>query len=161
MPESVKDRPTRAHEYIFLLAKNKKYFYDAEAIKEPSKYPDDNRKARSKESQKRMPTDTIAGIRPGSALYPKRNKRTVWTISTKPYRGAHFATFPPDLVEPCVLAGSAEGDIVLDPFCGTGTVGVVCEKYGRRFIGVDLSFKYLREMAYSRLARERRLWGGC
>jgi DNA modification methylase len=94
MPESVTDRCTKAHEYIFLLSKSARYYFDHSSIKEPSKYPDDNRKARSAVSNKRIPTTLIAGIRPGSKTYPERNRRSVWTVSTRPYRGAHFATFP-------------------------------------------------------------------
>ena len=123
MPESVRDRPTRAHEQIFLLSKSPRYFYDAFAIAEPSKYPDDDRKARSKVDHKRMPTDEIAGVRPGSQTYPTRNKRSVWIVTSKPYKEAHFATYPPDLIEPCILAGtSAEGQC---PACGAPWVRVV------------------------------------
>jgi DNA modification methylase len=105
MPESVTDRCTKAHEYIFLLSKSAQYYYDAEAIKESSEYPDDNRKSRSAETDKRMPTETIAGVRPGFAIYPIRNKRSVWEVTTQPFSEAHFATFPPALIEPCILAG--------------------------------------------------------
>jgi len=117
MPESVRDRPTKAHEQIFLLAKSAKYFYDAEAVKEASKYPDDDRRARSSEKQKRMPTEMVAGIRPGSATYPSRNSRSVWTIATAPYSEAHFATFPPKLIEPCIKAGTSEKGCCAE--CGT------------------------------------------
>jgi DNA modification methylase len=107
MPESVTDRPTKAHEYIFLLTKNERYFYDGESIKEASVYPNDDRKARSSVDDKRMPTEKIAGVRPGSATYPTRNRRSVWTVPTNPYSGAHFATFPPALVEPMIKAGTS------------------------------------------------------
>ena len=107
MPESVTDRPTKAHEYLFLLAKRERYFYDAQAIKEASIYPDDDRKARSTVNQKRMPTESIAGVRPGSATYATRNKRSVWTIATKPYTEAHFATYPVELIQPCIKAGTS------------------------------------------------------
>jgi len=157
MPESVRDRPTKAHEYLFLLAKAPHYFYDAEAIKEPSVYPEDDRKGRAGDKQKRMPSAKIAGVRPRKQNklghprpYPTRNRRDVWTIPTTPYRGAHFAAFPPALVEPCVLAGSKRGGLVLDPFCGSGTVGQVCRLHGRQFVGLDLSMKYLRELALPR-----------
>jgi DNA modification methylase len=123
MPESVTDRPTCAHEKLFLLAKSPRYFYDAEAIKEPSTYPDDNRKARASIDQKRMPSASVAGIRPGSAIYPSRNKRNVWTITSAPYRGAHFATYPPALVEPCILAGTSERGVCRR--CGAPHVRVV------------------------------------
>lgn len=102
MPESVKDRCTKAHEYIFLLTKSARYYYDAEAVKIPSKEPNDNRGERG--NRKRFPTDKIAGIR-GPGVYPMANRRSVWTITTKPYKGAHYATFPPDLITPCILAG--------------------------------------------------------
>ena len=102
MPESVKDRCTKAHEYVFLLTKNPRYYYDSEAVKEPSKEPDDNRGERG--NRKRFPTDKIAGIR-GPGVYPMANKRSVWTVPTRPYKGAHYATFPPDLIKPMILAG--------------------------------------------------------
>ena len=105
MPESVTDRPTKSHEYIFLLSKSQKYFYDAEAIKTESIEPDDDRGSRG--NQKRKPTETISGIR-NSGVYPKANKRSVWTVTTQPYREAHFATFPEDLIVPCIKAGSSE-----------------------------------------------------
>ena len=121
MPESVRDRCTKAHEYVFLLTKSARYFYDAAAVAEPSIYPDDNRKARSTVDQKRMPTASIAGVRPGSATYANRNRRSVWTVTTKPYKGAHFATMPPELAETCIRAGCPVGGAVLDPFTGRGT----------------------------------------
>jgi DNA modification methylase len=117
MPESVKDRCTKAHEYIFLLSKSQKYYFDSEAIKEPT-------------------TDKRA---PGN-----RNKRSVWTVTTKPFKGAHFATFPLDLIEPCVLAGSPKGGVVLDPFFGSGTTGVVAEKNERRCVGIELNADYVK-----------------
>jgi len=221
MPESVTDRPTKAHEQVFLLAKNVKYFYDAEAIKEPSSDPDDDRKSRSAETDKRMPTDLVTGVRPGSQTYPTRNKRSVWTITTKPFRGSHFATFPEDLISPMIMAGTSEkgccskcgapwervvehekgehnhnasqdqrernsqsggtesttigsgkqgynkttgwepscacGEetapcVVLDPFFGAGTVGVVAKKLGRAYLGVELNPDYIT-MANDRIAR--------
>lgn len=250
MPESVQDRPSSSHEYVFLLSKSKRYFYDNEAVKEPSVYPNDNRKARSNpKHQKRYPTKEVAGIREGSATYPKRNLRSVWTINTRGFSGAHFATYPLELVEPMILAGtSARGCcsicgspwkrvvekpdmaerprraggskslnewqgatsagqkyqdwrnvnpdqtlgwrptcscyddaiaefgtgpynqdkqelfeyhlidrvgitpcLVLDPFCGSGTTGIAAIKHKRNFIGLDLSKKYLHELAQKRL----------
>lgn len=151
MPESVKDRCTKAHEYIFLLSKNPKYYFDADAIKEPSKYPNDDRKSRSKIGNKCAPTDIISGVRPGSKTYEKRNKRSVWTVTSKPFKGAHFATFPQDLIEPCVLAGSPKGGIVLDPFFGAGTTGVVSRKHDRQCIGIELNANYV-QIAKERLA---------
>jgi DNA modification methylase len=111
MPESVRDRPTKSHEHIFLLTKNYKYYYDSEAIRE----------------------EAVDGL---------KNKRDVWPIQTKPFKGAHFAVYPPELVEPCVLAGSRIGDIVLDPFSGSGTTGVVAINNGRTYIGLELNPDY-------------------
>ena len=110
MPESVRDRCTKAHEYIFLLSKGPRYYFDSEAIKEPA---------------------TNAG-----------NRRSVWTVNTKPYKGAHFATFPPDLIVPCIKAGSRECDLILDPFAGAGTTGLVATRLKRRFIGLELNEDY-------------------
>ncbi len=122
-PESVKDRPTRAHEYIFLLSKSEQYLYDYEALREPAD-------------------------KPGAF----RNRRTVWSINTEPFLGAHFATFPPKLVEPCILAGSAPNDLVLDPFFGSGTLGEACMALGRRFVGIEINEEY------AALARRRLGW---
>jgi DNA modification methylase len=167
MPESVKDRPTRAHEYIFLFSKSKHYFYDAAAIKEPGKDPADDirRMSQQKEKNKSMPTKKHNGIRPRQDkqrghgrrhegfnarwdLMSKdeqqvmgANKRDVWSVATYPFRGAHFATFPPKLIEPCVLAGCPKGGIVLDIFSGSGTTGLVCRQTNRSFIGIDISRK--------------------
>lgn len=147
MPESVKDRPTKSHEYIFLLAKSQKYYYDADAIKVPSVEPDDNRGERG--NRKRYPTDKVAGIR-GPGIYPVANKRDVWFISTKPYKEAHFATFPPDLIEPCVLAGCPQGGTVLDPFNGSGTTGQVALTNNRNYIGIELNPAYV-DLTHKRL----------
>jgi DNA modification methylase len=122
MPESVRDRCTKAHEYVFLLTKSQRYFYDAEAVSEASKYPDDNRKARQKpedyESQMGESGQIRAVINPsGARTYQTRNRRSVWTVTAKPYKGAHFATMPPDLVEPCIKAGCPEQCC---PVCGKG-----------------------------------------
>ena len=143
MPESVRDRCTKAHEYVFLLTKSERYYYDAEAVSEASKYPDDDRKSRSSVADKRMPTDSVAGIRPGSATYPTRNRRSVWTVTTKPYSGAHFAVMPSDLVEPCIKAGCPEGGTVLDPFAGSGTTLAVAAELGRSGIGCELNPEYI------------------
>ena len=175
MPESIQDRPTKAHEYIFLLTKNSRYFYDAEAIKEKSIYPLDNRKERSRKTpdgwdtgdgghgsfhrkgrekgQKRYPTDKIAGIREGSANYPIRNKRSVWTIATQPFPEAHFATFPEEIPRTCILAGCPEGGTVLDPFVGSGRTLTVAKKLRRKAIGVELNPDYC-EMPANDLAQE-------
>ena len=143
MPESVTDRPTKAHEYLFLLTKNERYFYDAAAVREANSYTDRRGDARIK----------YAGRGADAARNDKdadwfgqsadgRNKRSVWTVATMPYAGAHFATMPEKLVEPCILAGSRLGDRVFDPFIGSGTVGAVAERLGRRWVGTDLNPKY-------------------
>lgn len=151
MPESVTDRPTKSHEQIFLFSKSQSYYYDADAIKEPSKDPEDNRVERGRGNRKRFPTERIAGIR-GSGVYPMANKRDVWTVTIKPYKEAHFATFPPDLIEPCILAGSKPGDIILDPFNGSGTTGAVAVKHHRDYIGCEINPKYI-QLTHRRLAR--------
>jgi len=139
MPESVRDRCTKSHEYIFLLSKNRKYYYDNEAIKEPAK--DWGTRDRSKGKYHNKGT----GLQPHSGLeksYPTKNKRSVWSITNKPYRGSHFAVFPPDLIDPCIKAGSEEGDIVLDPFIGSGTTAMVAKALGRDYIGCELHEDY-------------------
>jgi len=125
-PESVRDRPTRSHEFVFLFSKNEKYFYDWEAVKEPA-------------------LDKKQGT---------KNRRTVWNIMTEPYRGAHFATYPRELARLCVLAGSRPGDRILDPFFGSGTTGVVCNEIGRICTGVELNEEYA-QLARERLLRQR------
>ena len=140
MPESLRDRCTKSHEYIFLLSKNKKYYYDNEAIKEPVKQ-DWGTRDRSQGKYHNEGT----GLQPHSGLeksYTKRNKRSVWSITNKPYKGAHFAVFPPDLIEPCILAGSEQGDVILDPFMGSGTTAMVAKKYNRNYIGCELHEDY-------------------
>lgn len=155
MPESVTDRCTKAHEHIFLLAKSERYYFDNEAIKEPSEYPDDDRKGRSYDHHKSFPDAQKNGIRPGNYLdggragYPMRNKRSVWSVTNAGYSGSHFSTFPPKLIEPCILAGSRPGDTVLDPFGGSGTTGMVSEKLGRNWLLIELN------PAYEKLSRER------
>ena len=143
MPESVTDRCTKSHEYIFLLTKSAKYYYDNDAIREDSVYPDDDRKSRTKDHQKYAGNghNTVAF---GSATYPKRNKRSVWTINTQPYKEAHFAVFPPKIPELCIKAGSKEGDTVLDPFFGSGTTGWVAQRLGRQWIGIELNEEYIK-----------------
>jgi len=147
MPESVTDRCTKAHEYIFLLSKSPKYFFDNVAIKEPVQ---SDRAASRKEPTRGEgygAAKSVSGLSPDrdggfSTSDGKRNKRSVWTVTTKPFKGAHFATFPPDLIEPCILAGSAPGDVVLDPFGGAGTVNMVCAKHGRTGVYIDLNPEY-------------------
>jgi len=123
-PESVKDRPTRSHEFLFLLTKSEQYSYDAESIMEYSVSYDS-----------------------------RKNRRTVWNINTEPFKGSHFAVFPQKLVELCVLAGTKEKDCVLDPFLGTGTVGLVSKRLGRTFVGIEMKMEYAK-MAVSRLVQE-------
>ena len=141
MPESVKDRCTKAHEYIFLLSKNNKYYYDNEAIKEPTVTKDNSIRARDITKLNNTPGRTkMGGLKTNN--YDKRNKRSVWTVTTKPYKGAHFAVFPPDLIDPCILAGSEEGDLILDPFMGSGTTAMVAKTLGRDYIGCELHEEY-------------------
>jgi len=139
MPESVKDRCTKSHEYIFLFSKNRKYYYNNEAIKEPAK----DWGTRDRTNGKYHNEGT--GLQPHSGLtksYPTKNKRSVWSVTVKPYKEAHFATYPPDLIEPCILAGSEEGDTVLDPFMGAGTTAAVAKSLGRNYIGCELNENY-------------------
>jgi len=201
MPESVTDRPTRAHEQIFLLSKSKNYYYDYQAILEPANYdgrkdlvmkgsakyangfaPEGtnpqtvavkghvrwkNKMQTGRTERKLEGTGTAGdgtGLKGHSGYFdtdgnPRvhqmedgvfaRNKRTVWNVATKPYAEAHFATYPPELIEPCILAGSEKGDIVLDPFSGSGTTGYVAVMHNRRYIGFDLNPEY------NKLARKR------
>ena len=189
MPESVKDRCTKSHEYVFMMTKNPRYYYDADAIKEPAIYFDDDRKGRAKESHKSNPDERRNGIRvprptgwategPHTAIAHNRpastdkqsghsrrhagfndrwdamensgqgsdmrNKRSVWTVSPQPYSEAHFAVFPEKLIEPMVLASSRPGDVVLDPFLGSGTVAKVAQRFGRQWIGCELNPEYIK-----------------
>jgi DNA modification methylase len=153
MPESVTDRPTKAHEYLFLLSKSKSYYYDADAIREPLIKGDANSGA------KNYRVINGASLRDDSTQgrddHPLgRNRRSVWTVATQPYSGAHFACFPPKLIEPCILAGAPEGGVVLDPFIGSGTTAVTAKRLGRRCIGIDLSERYLRDLAIPRLYQQ-------
>jgi DNA modification methylase len=170
MPESVTDRPTKAHEYLFLLTKSARYFYDAQAVSEPLAPASVSRLGQDVDSQvgsDRVPGKTngnmkAVGSRFGGNKYGddtsdqsrtksgnvytgvsgRRNKRTVWTVATQPFKGAHFAVFPPKLIEPCVLAGAPEGDTVLDPFSGSGTTGLVALRHNRSYIGLELNPEY-------------------
>ena len=158
MPESVKDRCTKAHEYIFLLSKNKKYYYDYEAIKEDAKRPNERQifggsKAKNNTIKKDDPMSRGGSEQWGREIItsPKRNKRSVWTVPTKPFKGAHFATFPPELIEPCILAGCPEGGVVLDPFGGSGTTGLVANAHNRNTILIELNKEYI-EIAKKRLS---------
>ena len=147
MPESVRDRCTKSHEYIFLFSKSKKYFYDNEAIKEDAKDWGVRNRVNGKYHNKGT------GLQPHTGLtksYPKKNKRSVWSITNKPYKGAHFAVFPPDLIKPCILAGSRVGDLVLDPFMGSGTTAMVSKELGRDYLGCELHSDY-SELAEKRI----------
>ena len=151
MPESVKDRCTKSHEYIFLLSKNRKYYYNYQAIKEPA-VTKPTLRDKNKEGYQ---ADYAKGDRfsKGERIYGAdgmRNKRDVWNVNTKPCKEAHFATYPDTLIEPCVLAGCPEGGIVLDPFMGAGTTGMVARKYGRDYIGIELNAEYI-DMANKRI----------
>tara|TARA_R100001594_G_scaffold112767_1_gene147606 strand:+ start:3302 stop:4234 length:933 start_codon:yes stop_codon:yes gene_type:complete len=140
MPESVRDRCTKSHEYIFLMTKQRDYYYNNEAIKEPVKK---DWGTRDRTNGKYHNPGT--GLQPHSGLtksYTKKNKRSVWTVNKKPYKGAHFATFPEELIKPCILAGSEKGDIILDPFMGSGTTAMVAKELGRDYIGCELHEKY-------------------
>lgn len=180
MPESVRDRCTKSHEYIFLLSKSPKYYFDAESIAEPVSESTVWRCSQDLESQTgsdRVPVKTNGNMKAVMPRYggnkytkspdvfsrtksgnayeyrPKRNKRSVWTITTKPFRGSHFAVFPVDLIEPCILAGCPIDGTVLDPFTGSGTTGVAALRNGRNFIGVEINPKYA-DMANNRIKRE-------
>ena len=171
MPESVRDRCTKAHEYIFLLSKSERYYYDAEAIAQPLAETSKQRLAQpnlaNQKGSERVPGKTngnmkAVGPRFGGNKYGddareesrtksgnewsgnggKANRRSVWTVATRPYKGAHFATFPPALIEPCILAGSRPGDIVLDPFMGSGTTAAVALQHGRAYLGCELNPDY-------------------
>ena len=144
MPESVEDRCTKAHEYIFLLSKSKKYYYDADAIREDPKPGNAGRMSAPKMGKHRpidpygQQTKKVYDVIKGA------NKRSVWTVATKPFKEAHFATFPPELIEPCVLAGCPVGGVVLDPFVGSGTTLLVATRRHRRSIGIELNPEYIK-----------------
>lgn len=160
MPESVRDRCTKAHEYVFLLTKSERYYYDAEAVSEASKDPNGFRyQGGYKDMQQHniaagmlradgsaachSRTETGSVPHFASGYGNRRNRRSVWTVTTKPYSGAHFAVMPPDLVEPCILAGCPEGGTVLDPFAGSGTTLAVAAELGRSGIGCELNPEYI------------------
>lgn len=145
MPESVRDRCTKAHEYIFMMSKSPKYHFDAEAVKEPVAESTTARLAQptlhKQAGSSRVPGKTNGNMK-AVGNGETRNRRSVWTVTTKPFKGAHFATFPPDLIEPCILAGSRPGDVVLDPFGGSGTTAGVALKHGRRAVLCELNPEY-------------------
>lgn len=151
MPESVTDRCTKAHEYVFLLSKSQRYYFDQDAIKEPTVTDIGNSEIRFGGNKYGDENDPKYATKSGNVYIPTetRNKRDVWTIPTKPFAGAHFAVMPESLVEPCLLAGSQSGDTVLDPFAGSGTVAVVALRYNRNFIGIELN------PAYADIAEQR------
>lgn len=158
MPESVRDRCTKAHEYIFLLSKKAKYYCDMEAIREPLKdsmrmtrriFDPDNDERKQQYDGKSL---SGQGINPNTAEAMRKkiqekgtaNKRSVWTVTTKPYSEAHFATFPPDLIEPCILAGCPKDGLVLEPFMGSGTTAMVAYENNRTYIGCELNPEYIK-----------------
>jgi DNA modification methylase len=152
MPESVRDRPTTAHEYVFLMSKAPRYFYDADAIAEDAEPSSVARLAQDVEAQAES-VRANGGAKTNGPMRAvggaTRNARTVWTIATQPFTGAHFATMPPDLAERCIKAGTKAGDAVLDPFGGAGTTGLVADRLGRDATLIELNPEY------ARLARER------
>lgn len=156
MPESTKDRPTCSHEFVFLLSKFPRYYYDTDAIREPVKASSILRRERqtapNRTQDQGHPLGRRHSLRPEQCLHPLgRNRRSVWSVSTSPFRGPHFATFPKELVRPCIRAGAPECGVVLDPFAGTGTVGIVCQEEARQFVGIELSNAYV-DLAHERIA---------
>jgi len=166
MPSAVKNRPTTDHEYLFLLTKSKDYYYDTDAVREPHvtfSAPSKMRGGRNHfgrrggtpEQGKNAGKANLHNGRWDQAFHPQgRNRRTVWSVPLGKFRDAHFAVFPPKLVEPCILAGSRPGGSVLDPFFGAGTVGLVATQLGRRYVGVELNEEYV-DMARRRLETAR------
>jgi DNA modification methylase len=161
MPESVKDRCTNAHEQIFLLAKSPIYYFDGAAIEEDAIY-------NTQSGRTGRPKGAFSGQRAGNtdkkiqqpfrAIRDKRKKRSVWTVPTQSFAEAHFATYPPELIEPCILAGCPEGGVVLDPFGGAGTTGLVADRLGRHAILIELNEEYA-EIARRRIAAEAGMFG--
>jgi DNA modification methylase len=157
IPESVKDRPTKSHEYIFLLTKSSRYFYDAAAVREPNTIDMQSRASKGhtrgpggRLDKSRNDASNLRGNHAKAIVANGRNRRDVWFVSVKPYKGTHFATFNPELITPCILAGCPEGGTVLDPFNGAATTGVVASQHGRNYIGIDLNPDYI-EMSRKRL----------
>jgi len=144
MPESVRDRCAKSHEYIFLLSKNPQYYFDNEAIKEPAIHSD--RTAGNKNAQKGTGVDKMDTrnglLKAQQKVYELKNKRDVWSVNVRPYKGAHFATYPTALIEPCIKAGSRINDIVFDPFMGSGTTAQVAKQLGRQYLGCELNKEY-------------------
>jgi len=160
MPESVSDRCTKSHEYVFLLSKSRHYYYDAAAIKEPATDPgrENGRHGRVEPEGARPPGAPPRTLARADYRDRGRNKRDVWTVATtKAFQNAHFAVMPEALVEPCVLAGSAEGDVVMDPFAGAGTTGLVALRHQRKFVGIEVNAEYA-EMARGRIVDDAPLF---
>lgn len=147
MPESVKDRCTKAHEYVFLLTKSERYYYDAGAVAEKADCAGELRSFSTvKKAARAIGHEATGNEKPGAPpveISTTRNRRSVWTVATEPTPDAHFATMPTKLVEPCILAGSPTGGLVLDPFSGAGTTGLVATKHGRRYVGIELNPEYV------------------
>lgn len=166
MPESVKDRCTKSHEYIFLMTKSQKYYFDYEAIQEQANPNYISKNIRYGGNKNGDNNDQHFQIYSGNAYEPKkkdkiqggmysaRNKRDVWSINVKPNKEAHFATYPPELVSNCILAGCPEGGVVLDPFIGSGTTGIVANKLGRHYVGIELNPEYVK-LAERRIGFEK------
>lgn len=151
MPESVTDRCTKSHEYIFLLSKNPRYYFNSEAIQEPAtnRYPGSKSPIKALPGEREGENHNLRGSLHLIEASDTRNRRDVWTVPSAPYAEAHFATYPPELILPCVLAGSKPGDTVLDPFNGAGTTGLVALENGRNYVGIELN------PAYAALTRKR------
>ena len=158
MPESVRDRPTSAHEHVFLLSKRGSYYYDADAIAEQSEYPEGSRPDVPQGGFNGKGADPRGQVA-FRAIRNTRNARNVWTIATQPYSGAHFATMPPELAERCIKAGTKPGDTVLDPFGGAGTTGLVADRLGRNAILIELNPEY-RTLAADRITADAPLFAG-
>ena len=154
MPESVTDRPTKSHEYVFLLTKSAKYYFDQEAVREPHLWADRDKRADGQKHLSKGLSESGNYATNGVCYHPNgRNVRTVWTIPTQPTREAHFATFPEALIVPCIKAGCPEGGTVLDPFFGSGTTGIVAKKLQRKWIGIELNAEYIK-IAEKRIEKE-------
>jgi len=162
MPESVQDRCTKAHEYIFLLSKSQKYYYDRMAIAEPAAYAEEHARKKTSWGNKKADAGVKGNIEKYQVIGAENkttleggmaNKRSVWTVPVKPYAGAHFAVFPSDLIEPCIMAGAPVGGIVLDPFMGSGTTAQVAQSLGRKYLGCELNPDY-KPLQKKRLAQQ-------
>jgi len=158
MPESVTDRCTKAHEYIFMFVKRPNYYFDHEAMREPvasssiARIAQENLERQAGSS--RVPGKSNGNMKAVGCVGGLRNRRSVWTVTTKPFKGAHFATFPADLVEPCIASSSKRGDLVLDPFGGAGTTGLVADRLGRDYVLCEINPEYAA-MAEKRICDDR------